>query len=457
MDENLESETYLTFNDLIPLPYKVLFSLQFGLSLWYLIVYYCFKIQNLNILSLLNLSYSSHNYSRLDGVDHLPNTGEFEASIAPDIKENNILLIGIRNTWKKLFLVNVMSLLVYQIVQLNYDITDEATHNIMITPIYHLVPFLTILYNFVNIFANSKKSNSFGQSRVSTTMKRILVGNINSRTMRTNDILISDSLTSYSKVINDLVFFMWLNYYSVSKPYNPKFEFIVLAIPGLIRMKQCWFEYKLTNQRQHIFNFIKYSTGLIPIFINLLIKLNLSNLRLENPDDLHQNQLVKNLDKLNNLWYLGSTVNSTYSFIWDIKMDWGFQLFEPLFNANKTVEFKILRPGQDLVYKNFIGYYAVIVLDFALRFLWILKLFILKDNDPSVEKHLLNNLGQFLFGGDGFSFGYTIVEILEILRRWLWCFLKLESDWIKLQKLDNIHNLVPSSSNIELSNINKSG
>ena len=124
-------------------------------------------------------------------------------------------------------------------------------------------------------FKNSYSSP--GQIRIFTTIKRIIRGNINSQTMRTNDILISDSLVSYSRVINDLGLVIWNYWFDSNIGYNYKFESMILSIPTWIRIKQCWYEYKLTGKTQHLFNLIKYSTGLGPLLINVLLKRMLLN------------------------------------------------------------------------------------------------------------------------------------------------------------------------------------
>ena len=42
-------------------------------------------------------------------------------------------------------------------------------------------------------------------------------------------------------------------------------------------------------------------------------------------------ELLLKLNHLNNWLYFALAVNSTYSFIWDIKMDWHLELFDGLF------------------------------------------------------------------------------------------------------------------------------
>ena len=291
-------------------------------------------------------------------------------------------------------------------------------------------------------FKNSYSSP--GQIRIFTTIKRIIRGNINSQTMRTNDILISDSLVSYSRVINDLGLVIWNYWFDSNIGYNYKFESMILSIPTWIRIKQCWYEYKLTGKIQHLFNLIKYSTGLGPLLINVLLKRMLLN---ATEQEKTSGELLLKLNHLNNWLYFALAVNSTYSFIWDIKMDWHLELFDGLFlvvSGKKTshsvvsnYRFQILR--KQLALPRPI-YYIAIIIDFILRYIWILKLFIINEELKKEKIKFIYIFSTFLFGYDAYSLGYALIETLEIFRRWIWCFIKLESDWVELYNDQDLLN-----------------
>lgn len=434
------------FNDFVPLPFRILFIIQLGVYLWYSIIYLCTFYSRLNILELLNLSYSSHNYTQLDR--RLPSTGEYETTIPAERIENQLLLKGVWTTLRSITLYNFVGYCLYLVIQLKYDDPEQGKQNAIVSFLYKMIPVVVFLYLFFKVFYQSgSKTNakSVGQYRVYTTIKRILLGRINSTTMRTNDILISDTLTSYGKVINDFGLFVWANYYKSESPYNIKLEFIILCIPTFIRIKQCWYEYSSTKNMLHFFNMVKYTTAIGPLIINLLIKMTLQTLSPDNNEQLKEDEVLVRLTKLNAWWYFCSVLNSTYTFIWDVKMDWGFGLFDIFFKANKIRNYTLLRPSHQLVYGNIIGYYCVILIDFILRFLWIFRLFITNEVE---NRFMVNKLGAFLFGSDSFSLGYVVVEVLEIFRRWLWCFIKLESDWVKLQVTIN-------PDDVEMTNIDK--
>ncbi|PVH17189.1 uncharacterized protein CXQ87_000070 [Candidozyma duobushaemuli] len=416
----------IKFNHIVPLPFRILLLVQLGIHLWYAIVWYCFKIHGINVLALLSLSYSPHKYHQRSFIDE-SQYGEY-ATVAPaDISENQHLLNGINRNIKVTSLPNFSGLAVYWMAALFVD--DDSTTLFFFRAI---VPTILLIHTIYRFFL---QRGTIGTVRMSTTIRRILFGDINSSTMRTNDILISDSLISYAKVINDCGMFVWKTYIPTESNYNTEVETFMLAMPALIRMKQCWFEYSSTKQKSHLFNFIKYSIGLGPVIINLLIKLRMERLT-------EDSDVSAQLNILNRWWYVLSTLSASYSFFWDVKMDWGFSAFDILLNQNGS-SWVILREPNKLVYNNTAAYLLIIALDFVLRFIWFLKLFVIKETE--VRLGLKNKVGNFLFGLDFLSLGFALLEFLEITRRWLWCFLKLESDLVKLQYGD-ASNALPLAS-----------
>lgn len=418
--------TPLSFDNVIPLPYRVTLFLQLGVYLWYGLLFTCYTFYNINCLALLNLAYSPHKYSA-DGHDHNHVTGEM-ATISPaDVAENALLLKGVWLKVRKTTLLNVCGMSAYWACRLLFE-NDALPLKICLTPL----PIVLIGLNLILVF---KKENSAGQDRLNATFKRIMLGNIKSATMRTNDILLSDSLTSYAKVINDFACFLWISFLPAGSMYNIRLEAVVLSFPALVRIKQCLYEYRMTYQRQHLLNTLKYSAGLGPIVINMLIKTKMDSISTDAA-------ALDQLNKLNRWWYFSSAVSSAYSFVWDVKMDWGYEAFEFLFGGNYR-SFMPLRDHNKLVFRNYVAYYGIIALDFILRFIWVFKIFVIKETE--IDLRLTNQVGNFLFGYDFLSVGFALLELLEILRRWLWCFLKLESDLVKLQLADDFARSVPLS------------
>ncbi|CAX45047.1 mediator of retention of lumenal endoplasmic reticulum proteins, putative [Candida dubliniensis CD36] len=441
MGEETPNQTHeILFNDFIPLSFRVTFSIHFGLILWLILNLLLTNFTTINVLQLLKLSYTPHNYTHLDDRSHNHETtnnqnneslGEYAAFLPSDSHENDRLIKGIWSSLKFVSIINIICWIIY-----------KSIANIpWLAPLFYALPLISLFMTIYKLFF--KNCYSPGQIRIFTTIKRIIKGNINSQTMRTNDILISDSLVSYSRVINDLGLVFWNYWFDSNIGYNYKFESMILSIPSWIRIKQCWFEYKLTGQKQHLFNLIKYFTGLGPLLVNVLLKRMLLN---ATEEEKTNGELLLKLNHLNNWLYFALAINSTYSFIWDIKMDWHLELFDGLLvlifpSRRKTsltnYQFQILR--NQLALPKLI-YYIAIVADFILRYIWILKLFIINEELKKEKIKFIYIFSTFLFGYDAYSLGYALVETLEIFRRWIWCFIKLESDWVELYKDQDLSN-----------------
>lgn len=100
-------------------------------------------------------------------------------------------------------------------------------------------------------------------------------------------------------------------------------------------------------------------------------------------------------------------INSTYSFYWDVAKDWDLSMFssrrddpEHPWGLRRHRYFRV----------NEI-YYFVIALDLILRFTWSLKL------SPHLD-HFNDMEG-----------GIFLIELLEVFRRWVWVFLRVETEW----------------------------
>lgn len=412
-----------SFDNLIPLPFRVSLFIAVGVYLWWLLVYFCHHYLQINCLALLNLSYSPHKYSADETEVHVID-GSMATVASADFQENSRLIQGIGATARTVTISNACGLVGYW----------TACYFGGGTSIIHysrtLLPLIIISTNLYVVFF---KRGSVAQDRVNVTFKRILLGKINSATMRSNDILLSDSLMSYSKIINDFCGFLWV--YIVSSSYNRTVEAMVLSYPSLLRIKQCWFEFRTTNQRQHLFNLLKYSTLLGPIVVNLYIKSKMAQ-------NVNSNALIDDLKVLDKWWYIVSFVNSLYLFVWDIRMDWGFEAFDFLFSG-KYNRYTLLRDKNKLVCTSMSWYYFVVVADFVLRFIWILKAFVMLETE--MDLRFASKVGNFLFGYDSMSLGFATLEALEIFRRWLWCFVKLENDLVKLQLRDEFARAIPFS------------
>lgn len=410
----------LTFDEIfeiyLPIPYRILFLLNFGLFLWIVNLKICID-HNIDPLIVLKIPKSDNNNNNNQHIQN--NNNEIINS------SNHILLNYSKIEFKKITILNIINYLIFLILINFFKFSIYLS-------LINLLKFLPIIgiFSFFSILLTPLNSNQF-KKRFLETIKRTLRGNIDIN-LRNNDILLADTLTSYNKILIDLIIYITslilnlnilpkFNNYDIDSENNNydliKFDkkysnfynidLLIGLLPSLIRLNQCLIEYNSSRRRnkQHLLNAIKYSTAILPVFSNILIRLNF-------PYSL-------------NLWYLSSFINSLYSFIWDIKMDWNFEMFNNL--LNKSITKNNLRSR--LMFNVKFYYYFAILIDFCLRFIWISRILITQgefqySNSPFII-FILGNLYSL-------EFGYFTLEFLEIIRRWIWVFIKLETEYIKL-------------------------
>jgi hypothetical protein len=103
--------------------------------------------------------------------------------------------------------------------------------------------------------------------------------------------------------------------------------------------------------------------------------------------------------------------NSFYSFYWDVAKDWDLTLFAPAHVRNNPEHPWGLRRHTHFHIKEM--YYGAIAVDLMLRCTWSFKL------SPHLDH--FNDLEGGIF----------VMEFLEVLRRWMWIFFRVETEWGK--------------------------
>lgn len=214
------------------------------------------------------------------------------------------------------------------------------------------------------------------------------------------DFWLADQLNSLVTALLDFQFLTcfyftngdWLNAQDPSQCMENDFIIrpIVNCLPAWFRFAQCLRRYRDSKEMfPHLVNAGKYSTTfLVVIFATL------RNVYKDGYDNTFDNPFTI-------LWILSSVISSCYAYTWDIKMDWG--LFDK--NANEN---KFLR--EEIVYSSTFFYYFAIIEDFILRFIWALAFF----------------LTEFKYiSGDIMT---SIVAPLEVFRRFVWNFFRLENE-----------------------------
>ncbi|KAL4808459.1 EXS family-domain-containing protein [Aspergillus unguis] len=266
---------------------------------------------------------------------------------------------------------------------------------------------------FVLLLLPFNRLSRSGRRRFLSTLRRISLGGIaETQDGKFGDILLADALTSYAKVIADLVvtfcMFFGSDTTSTSKPDRHCGSDItvplVIAIPSIIRLKQCLTEYvrarRIKNGStggQHLANALKYATAFPVILISAKLR-NYSPLAFYGMSEMSLSRLLS----------LATLINSSYSFYWDVTKDWDLTLFT---DSRNDPEHPIgLRR-----YRHFSDqqYYAAIGVDFVIRFSWLTKF-----------------LPGFAWLNDT-EFGLFLLMFLEIARRWMWVFLRAEAEWIR--------------------------
>ncbi|XP_018360931.1 PREDICTED: xenotropic and polytropic retrovirus receptor 1-like [Trachymyrmex cornetzi] len=165
---------------------------------------------------------------------------------------------------------------------------------------------------------------------------------------------------------------------------------IVNCLPAWFRFAQCVRRYRDSKEAfPHLVNAGKYSTTFLVVAANTLYAYHGAeyNNKWENPWLW--------------LWVCSCLINSIYSYTWDLKMDWG------LLDSNAG-ENRFLR--EEVVYSTAWFYYFAIIEDFILRFIWIASFILIECGYIS---------------GDLMT---SIVAPLEVFRRFVWNFFRLENE-----------------------------
>lgn len=206
------------------------------------------------------------------------------------------------------------------------------------------------------------------------------------------------------------------------------------SLPYVFRLRQCIAEYTLSNYKnqRHLYNACKYASSFPVILLSALQKAYV--IREYAADNNHDDSKTWfGESALFRLWLLSVVVNSVFSFCWDIYQDWdlhpsisrplylrpapsGEGLPNPVPSSSTSSTFaSAYTHTQYLHFADPLPYRLAILLDFVLRFTWSIKL--------SSHLHAVHEIAQ----------GVYMLEVLEILRRWMWCVFRLENKYMQSQ------------------------
>lgn len=282
------------------------------------------------------------------------------------------------------------------------------------------IPQLYLIFVVLCFAVPLHRLSRSGRSRFVQTLRRISLGGIaEAQDGKFGDIILADALTSYAKVLGDWFVSTCMMFSSTTastaKPNRgcggAYVVPIIISIPSLIRLRQCLIEYSRVRRNpsanggwggQHLANALKYSTAFPVIFLSALQ-------RGYDPTTFYMSEAG-----LFRLWLVAVFVNSFYSFYWDVAKDWDLTLFSSSRERNEPEHPYGLRKHRYFHSNNM--YYLAIIIDFCLRCTWSFKL------SPHLDH--FNDLEGGIF----------LMEFLEVWRRWMWIFFRVETEWVRTNR-----------------------
>ena len=194
---------------------------------------------------------------------------------------------------------------------------------------------------------------------------------------------------------------------------------IIGILPAWFRFAQCIRRYRDTREAfPHLVNAGKYSTG---FFVALFSSLN-AYYEITYPDiygpgkvssghsvgtisrNFHDFFSFQTLSVFFYFWMIARLINASYTYTWDIKMDWGLM-------AKNAGENTFLR--EEFVYSSKGYYYFAIFEDFVLRYAWSISIALKYKGYLTIENS---------------EWVVTILALFEVIRRFIWNFFRLENE-----------------------------
>ncbi|KAI0358393.1 EXS-domain-containing protein [Trametes cingulata] len=281
-----------------------------------------------------------------------------------------------------------------------------------------------------------------------------------------SDVVFADVFTSFAKVLGDVWLSVCMLMPGGSLLSQPAQEGLarwilptLMSIPYAVRLRQCLVEYNApaNESRRPLFNALKYASSFPVIFLSAAQRIVVSDV-VALQGEAAARQPWHGEHQLFRLWLLAAAVNSLYSFWWDVTNDWGLELLRPKHAGRKTARAAspprpLLLPrlhsrsallkhpdgsidetmdgaSEYLAYANserqphpyglrstllfpLAVYPFAIIVDLVLRLTWSAKL--------SSHLHSYSEGDLVIFW----------IELAEVVRRWMWVFLRVEWETVK--------------------------
>ncbi|KAF2077760.1 hypothetical protein CYY_000947 [Polysphondylium violaceum] len=204
---------------------------------------------------------------------------------------------------------------------------------------------------------------------------------------------VADQITSLSLFLKDfsfsLCFIISFNNLEVCVYQSHWLTPLLFSTPFIFRICQCLKIYYDTRNTTQLYNAFKYLLSLIVLFFSIMY---------------HYYSIY-----YRPYWICFAITSTFYSYIWDIKKDWGL--------LDRKSKNYLLR--DNLIYNDKYFYYFAMISNLIMRFSWVVAA------DPEIFglHSTLDILGIFLIS-------------IEIIRRGQWNFLRLEYQHIVEQSID---------------------
>ncbi|KAI0684794.1 EXS-domain-containing protein [Cytidiella melzeri] len=449
MSDNVGEE--ITFAALFPLPFRVLFLGGLGILGW---------ATNIHGLTLLGIDAAAvlelnthHQSQRLVTSDHSGTGSPLPTARAgwKFVADPSAVYGPLYKLFAQYSVVTLIGWLLYR----------HATHgNVELVDVFKFVPAVTMLVLAMAFVAPFNVLGKRERDHFIHTVQRCLVSR--SR-IYFSDVVFADIFTSFAKVLGDV----WLSIYMMlpggSLLFPPEQDGLVrwilptfMSLPYAVRFRQCLIEYFMTNEtKRPLHNAIKYATAFPVIYLSAAQRLVTTD-PVATPSK-YTSVLWYSEHPLFVLWLLAAAVNSLYSFWWDVTYDWGFDLLRAKEKvASRTRTNSPPRPlmlprlhsrsallaQEDMAQEPPVDdegcpeepmvkerqypfglrptlllplpvYPFAIVVDLILRLTWSAKL------SSHLHSHIEGDRAIFL------------VEFAEMLRRWMWVFLRVEWELVR--------------------------
>ncbi|CAE6429350.1 unnamed protein product [Rhizoctonia solani] len=453
------------FHSSFPLPYRVFLLVGLGIFFW---------ATNLHVLHLLGIDTIWVLDLRRDKVQSSSPPTPLPTARQPQLPYDIFSLEAI-NLYKSVYKIFVVSGAWIGLGWLYFRLITAGDAEAM--DMYKILPALTGIGLIVGLICPLDVLMKRERMRFLRALWRCL-SSPSSDPVYFSDVILADVFTSFAKVIADA----WISICMLfpkgtllrAKTMGGMSESLVpimMALPYAIRFRQCMMEY-IGSQRKSgraLANAIKYATAFPVIFLSVAQRTSPTGpLDAKSEGEISSSGYFDH--KIFKLWLLAVVINSVYSFWWDVTNDWGLTLLKPSTwpaqHATMPPRSPLLRPPRsgrsspplillsrtnsltglsaagstysdadgimreraphpfglrdNLLFRDSLVYYLVIFLNLFLRFTWSLKLSTHLDTVEELESSVF------------------LMEALEITRRWVWVFFRVEWEAIKKEQAGDV-------------------